>query len=236
MFKSNFLLKIYPKASRKLKFTLIYSDDHGARGFVTSSDHCALYWFKKNSPFQAEDSVDDDVLNSFCWMYSSFDMPPTFTGPCNRKKYVGTHLYNTYYQWIPIFLAFIAALLYIPRCIWLMIEGGLMAYIVKGILYDFLKFFKIALDFCPRFPLLWISLLQIAYDHARLCDFFRNSILRGFSGFVALEDLLNLKERYLQGPFYVMTFKLLLAKKNIILYFYFSLQNIHVLSIDLNAI
>lgn len=83
--------------------------------------------------FQAEDSVDDDVLNSFCWMYSSFDMPASFTGQCTRKSYVGTHLYNTYYQWVPIFLSVQAGIFYIPRCIWLMIEGGLMAYIVKGI-------------------------------------------------------------------------------------------------------
>ena len=82
--------------------------------------------------FQAEDSVDDDVLNSFCWMYSSFDMPPNFSGPCTRKKYIGSHLYNTYYQWVPIFLAIQAGLFYIPRCLWLMLEGGLMSYIVKG--------------------------------------------------------------------------------------------------------
>ena len=82
--------------------------------------------------FQAEDSVDDDVLNSFCWMYSSFDMPPNFSGACTRKKYIGSHLYNTYYQWVPIFLAIQAGLFYIPRCLWLMLEGGLMSYIVKG--------------------------------------------------------------------------------------------------------
>ena len=88
------------------------------------------------SPFlQAEDSVDDDVLNSFCWMYSSFDMPETFQFPCARKKYDGTYLYNTYYQWVSIFLAFNAGLFYIPRCIWLIIEGGLMSYMVKGKLF-----------------------------------------------------------------------------------------------------
>ena len=82
---------------------------------------------------QAEDSVDDDVLNSFCWMYSSFDMPPTFRFPCARKTpNDGTYLYNTYYQWVPVFLAFQAGVFYIPRCIWLIMEGGLMAYIVKG--------------------------------------------------------------------------------------------------------
>lgn len=87
--------------------------------------------------FQAEDSVDDDVLNSFCWMYSSFDMPSTFKFPCTRKTpYDGNHdttyLYNTYYQWVSIFLAFQAGLFYIPRCIWLIMEGGLMAFIVNG--------------------------------------------------------------------------------------------------------
>ena len=86
---------------------------------------------------QAEDSVDDDVLNSFCWMYSSFDMPSTFKFPCTRKTpYDGNHdttyLYNTYYQWVSIFLAFQAGLFYIPRCIWLIMEGGLMAFIVNG--------------------------------------------------------------------------------------------------------
>ena len=33
MFKNTFLLNIYPKASKKIKFTSICSDDHG--GFVT---------------------------------------------------------------------------------------------------------------------------------------------------------------------------------------------------------
>lgn len=81
----------------------------------------------------AEGSVDDDVLNSFCWMYSSFDMPGQFSGPCFRRKHVSAHLYNTYYQWVPIFLAIQAGLFYIPRCLWLLIEGGLMSYIVKGL-------------------------------------------------------------------------------------------------------
>jgi len=80
----------------------------------------------------AEDSVDDDVLNSYCWMYSSFDVPNTFNFPCTRKNYEGTYLYNTYYQWVSIFLAVQAGLFYIPRCIWLVIENGLMSYIVKG--------------------------------------------------------------------------------------------------------
>ena len=100
-------------------------------------EHRVPFGEKKSNNFflilQAEDSVDDDVLNSFCWMYSRFDMPATFSGQCTRKKYDGNYMYNTYYQWVPIFLAVQAGLFYIPRCIWLLVEGGLMAYIVKGI-------------------------------------------------------------------------------------------------------
>ena len=82
--------------------------------------------------YQGEDSIDDDVLNSYCWMYSSFDIPPDFTGPCTRRRYDGTKLYNTYYQWVSIFLGTLSILFYIPRCIWMVLEGNLMAYIVKG--------------------------------------------------------------------------------------------------------
>ena len=65
-------------------------------------------------------------------MYSSFDIPPDFTGPCTRRRYDGTKLYNTYYQWVSIFLGALSILFYIPRCIWMVLEGNLMAYIVKG--------------------------------------------------------------------------------------------------------
>ena len=43
MFINTFLLKIYPKGSKKLKSTSICSDDHG--GFVTPYDHCAVGHF-----------------------------------------------------------------------------------------------------------------------------------------------------------------------------------------------
>ena len=31
-----------------------------------------------NDYFQADDSVDEEVLNHYCWMYSTFDIPPDF--------------------------------------------------------------------------------------------------------------------------------------------------------------
>jgi len=42
--------------------------------------------------------VKDDVLNSFCWMYSTFNLPPSYSGACARRAGAETPLYNTYYQ------------------------------------------------------------------------------------------------------------------------------------------
>jgi len=80
----------------------------------------------------ADDSVDEEVLNHYCWMYSTFDIPPDFKGSCTRRSFDSTNLYNTYYQWVSIFLMIQAVIFYIPRCIWLSMEGGLMSFLVKG--------------------------------------------------------------------------------------------------------
>ena len=55
-------------------------------------------------------------------------------GPCSGKdqENVEGPVYNSYYQWVPIFLMFTAFLFYIPRCMWLMMEGGLMKFFGKG--------------------------------------------------------------------------------------------------------
>jgi len=80
----------------------------------------------------ADDSVDEEVLNAYCWMYTTLDLPQDFKGSCSRKYFDSTNLYNTYYQWVSIFLMIQAIIFYIPRCIWLSMEGGLMTFLVKG--------------------------------------------------------------------------------------------------------
>ena len=41
-------------------------------------------------------------------------------------------MYNSYYQWVPLDLVFLATLFYLPRLGWLKMEGGLMKFFGKG--------------------------------------------------------------------------------------------------------
>ena len=41
-------------------------------------------------------------------------------------------IYNSYYQWVSLFLLLVAVLFYVPRMIWMMMEGGLMKFFGKG--------------------------------------------------------------------------------------------------------
>ena len=76
--------------------------------------------------------VNRGVLNSYCWMYSTMNIPPTFKGSCAKKEHDGASLYNSYYQFVSIFLVLQAGLFYAPRYAWLMLEGGLMKFLARG--------------------------------------------------------------------------------------------------------
>ena len=75
-------------------------------------------------PFQPGEAVSEKVLKSYCWMYSTFNIPRDFKGQCYRKNQSDNAVYNSYYQWVSIFLVCQAFLFYMPRVIWLMSEGG----------------------------------------------------------------------------------------------------------------
>ena len=79
-------------------------------------------------------------------MYADFNIPDHYTGPCSGKDNedidgvprVG-NIYNSYYQWVPIYLIFLAVLFYLPRCMWLVMEGGLMKFFGKGTTTRFIE-------------------------------------------------------------------------------------------------
>ena len=79
--------------------------------------------------FQPGEAVSEKVLKSYCWMYSTFNIPRDFKGQCYRKNQSDNAVYNSYYQWVSIFLVCQAFLFYMPRVIWLMSEGGKSQYI-----------------------------------------------------------------------------------------------------------
>jgi len=92
----------------------------------------------------AANGVEKDVLESYCWMYSSWSIPAKYKGVCSANgeltglsvdewnKARTTIVYNSYYQWVPLYLVTLAIVFYIPRLIWLMLEGGLMKFFGNG--------------------------------------------------------------------------------------------------------
>ena len=82
--------------------------------------------------FQNGGAVNEQVLNSYCWMYSSFNMPADYEGACTNRKGDSGSLFNSYYQWVSIYLVLSALVFYTPRAVWLCLEGGLMKFLAQG--------------------------------------------------------------------------------------------------------
>ena len=90
------------------------------------------------------DGIEGDVLNSYCWMYSTWNVPANYKGACSAGSEFGgitkeewneartSIVYNSYYQWVPLYLVLLAFLFYLPRMFWLVMEGGLMEFFGKG--------------------------------------------------------------------------------------------------------
>ena len=83
----------------------------------------------------AKDGIEKEVLESYCWMYSTWNIPREYKGACSggdQDMDTTTIVYNSYYQWVPLYLIFLALLFYLPRMFWIMMEGGLMKFFGKG--------------------------------------------------------------------------------------------------------
>ena len=79
-------------------------------------------------------------------MYADFNIPEHYSGPCSGKDNEDEfgnprlgNIYNSYYQWVPIYLIVMAVIFYLPRWIWLSMEGGLMKFFGKGTTNRFIE-------------------------------------------------------------------------------------------------
>ena len=48
--------------------------------------------------------MSEGTLKTYCWMYSTFNIPAAFQGKCARKRQSEDLMYNSYYQWVALCL------------------------------------------------------------------------------------------------------------------------------------
>ncbi|CAH1379414.1 unnamed protein product [Tenebrio molitor] len=89
------------------------------------------------SPIQCiVDGLPGHVVNTFCWISSTFTMPDAFKrqvgrevahpGVANDFGAEDAKKYYTYYQWVCFVLFFQAIACYVPKVLWDVFEGGLV--------------------------------------------------------------------------------------------------------------
>ena len=111
---------IFIEKSKAVKMTSVIHQNTISIFHIYVEQYCGFI----NFSLQPGEAVSEKVLKSYCWMYSTFNIPRDFQGQCARKKQSNNPMYNSYYQWVSLFLIFQAFLFYFPRIIWLMSEGG----------------------------------------------------------------------------------------------------------------
>ena len=124
------VLETYPLLLNELQFQytsmllLVFSAMAGLNQFFGDPIQCDL----------PGGGVSSDTLKNYCWMYSSFNIPNDFQGSCSRKGDLdefGDEVFNSFYQWVSLCLVGQALLFYLPRTLWLTLEGGLMKHLAK---------------------------------------------------------------------------------------------------------
>jgi len=89
------------------------------------------------------DEIPLGVMDTYCWIYSTFTVPERLTGITGRdvvQPGVGSHVegedevkYHKYYQWVCFVLFFQAILFYVPRYLWKSWEGGRLKMLVMDL-------------------------------------------------------------------------------------------------------
>ncbi|XP_025988274.1 innexin inx1 [Solenopsis invicta] len=86
-----------------------------------------------------------NVINTYCWITSTFTMPDAFNrqvgihvahpGVANDFGDITARKYYPYYQWVCFVLFFQAVMCYVPQWLWKAWEGGLIEALAKGMNY-----------------------------------------------------------------------------------------------------
>lgn len=89
------------------------------------------------------DEIPLGVMDTYCWIYSTFTVPELLTGTPRRDVIhpgVGPHVegvdelkHHKYYQWVCFVLFFQAILFYVPRYLWKSWEGGRLKMLVMDL-------------------------------------------------------------------------------------------------------
>ncbi|XP_012283610.1 innexin inx2-like [Orussus abietinus] len=96
----------------------------------------AKQYFGEPISCMADESIAKEPINAYCWIYSTFTVSRHLKGIPGRSVAspgVGQALendeihYHRYYQWVCFVLGIQAVVFYIPRALWGMWEGGLVA-------------------------------------------------------------------------------------------------------------
>ena len=62
-------------------------------------------WHKRSGVSDISDLAGTNlVVQTYCWMYSTFNIPPGFEGRCARRRQSEDLMYNSYYQWVALCL------------------------------------------------------------------------------------------------------------------------------------
>jgi len=103
------------------------------------------YIDKKGSAIQCmadKSQVPGDILNTYCWISSTFTLPKHYTcepgetclsGGVGPEEEEDERVYHAYYQWVPFFLFFQAIMFYFPHWFWKQLEGGRFDCIIMGL-------------------------------------------------------------------------------------------------------
>jgi len=89
------------------------------------------------------DSVDSGIMNSYCWLHSTYSVDSRYEGTEGQNyamKGVGPdskenagHTYHRFYQWVGFMFVLQAGMFYFPRLLWKAAEGGVMKLLTSGL-------------------------------------------------------------------------------------------------------